>query len=101
MNGKEIRNCDENALPRLSEAAKAIKDNGGVAICQLLHYGSQLLLDEMLGRNARKFPYRLYVVFEDPRFTYKKSNARVNRLALSILSVGIGKGDHVAVLMHN
>lgn len=39
MNARDISNCDDTALPGLGELARAIKNNGSIAICQLLHYG--------------------------------------------------------------
>ncbi len=46
MNARDIKNCDESALPGLVELASAIKDNGSVAICQLLHYGRYSMPEE-------------------------------------------------------
>lgn len=61
----------------------------------------QLLFGEMLARNARKFPDREAFVHKGVRVTYGELDERVNRLANSLLSRGIQKGDKVAVLLKN
>ncbi len=61
----------------------------------------QLLLGEMLARNARKCPDLEGVIFRDKRVTYRELDERVNRLANALLSKGIKKGDNVGLLMQN
>ncbi|MCI0498047.1 MAG: AMP-binding protein [Thermoplasmata archaeon] len=58
-------------------------------------------LGQMLKVNARKYPDT--VAFKDARrsFTYPETNARVNRLAHSLMGLGLRKGDAVAVLLEN
>ena len=61
----------------------------------------QLLLGEMLARNARKFPDLEGVIFKDKRIQYRALDERVNQLANALLSLGIGKGDSIGLLMEN
>jgi acyl-CoA synthetase (AMP-forming)/AMP-acid ligase II len=60
-----------------------------------------LNLGQILPVNAKKFPDT--VALKDARrsFTYPQTNRRVNKLAHSLLSLGLGKGDKVAVLLEN
>jgi acyl-CoA synthetase (AMP-forming)/AMP-acid ligase II len=60
-----------------------------------------LNLGQILPVNAKKFPNK--VVLKDKRrsYTYPETNRRVNRLAHSLLSLGLRKGDKVAVLLEN
>jgi fatty-acyl-CoA synthase len=61
----------------------------------------ELLLGEMLARNARKCPDLEGVIFRDKRIRYRELDERVNRLANALLSKGIKKGDNVGLLMQN
>ncbi|MCX5915405.1 MAG: AMP-binding protein, partial [Deltaproteobacteria bacterium] len=61
----------------------------------------QLLLGEMLARNARKCPDLEGVIFRDRRIRYRELDERVNRLANALLLRGIKKGDNVGLLMQN
>lgn len=58
-------------------------------------------LGQILKVNAKKYPDT--VAFRDANrsHTYPETNARVNRLANSLLSLGLRKGDKVAVLLEN
>jgi len=51
--------------------------------------------------NARQAPDRTAVVFGDARFTWREWNARINQLAHALTSLGLTRGDKVAVLLHN
>lgn len=61
----------------------------------------QLLLGEMLARNARKYPDLEAVIFRDKRIRYRELDERVNRLANALLQKGIIKGDAVGLLTPN
>jgi fatty-acyl-CoA synthase len=61
----------------------------------------QLLLGEMLARNARKCPDVEGVIFRNRRVKYREMDERVNRLANALLLRGIKKGDNVGLLMKN
>lgn len=60
-----------------------------------------LELATLVARNARHFPDRLAVVFEDQRFTWAQFSARVARTGNALRSLGIEKGDRVATVMPN
>ncbi|MDP3938446.1 MAG: AMP-binding protein [Deltaproteobacteria bacterium] len=46
-------------------------------------------------------PDRTAIVDGDLRLSFREFNMRVNRLASALREVGIGRGDRVAVLLHN
>jgi acyl-CoA synthetase (AMP-forming)/AMP-acid ligase II len=54
-----------------------------------------------LRRSAIWFPERTALVDEEKRFSYREVNARVNSLANSLKSLGVKKGDRVALLSPN
>jgi len=58
-------------------------------------------LGQILKVNAKKFPDTVALKDRKRYFTYPETNRRVNRLAHSLLSLGLEKGDKVAVLMEN
>ncbi len=52
-------------------------------------------------RHARYRPDHTAVVFEGQRFTHREFNARINRLANALRSLGLHRGDKVAVVLDN
>ena len=58
-------------------------------------------LGQNLKVNAKKFPDTIALKDASRSFTYPELNRRVNRLAHSLLSLGLVKGDKVAVLLEN
>lgn len=62
---------------------------------------AQLNLGTMLRRNAKHYPHKVALVFEDERVTYEELNQRVNRTAHSLLQLGVEIGDKVALLLSN
>jgi len=60
-----------------------------------------LNLGQVLKVNAKKFPDTVALKDSERAFTYPETNRRVNRLAHSLLSLGLEKGDRVAVLLEN
>ncbi len=60
-----------------------------------------LLMGDGLRRNASKFPVKIAAVDRFRRITYGELNARVNRLAHGLLSLGVKRGDSVALLVGN
>jgi acyl-CoA synthetase (AMP-forming)/AMP-acid ligase II len=60
-----------------------------------------LNLGQNLKVNAIKFPNTVALKERGRAFTYLQTNRRVNRLAHSLLSLGLSKGDKVAVLLEN
>ena len=51
--------------------------------------------------NAREYPEKEAIIFEDRRITYRHLKERVNALAKGLLDLGLGKGDIVALLLYN
>jgi acyl-CoA synthetase (AMP-forming)/AMP-acid ligase II len=60
-----------------------------------------LNLGQNLKVNAIKFPNTIALKERERAFTYPETNNRVNRLAHSLLSLGLNKGDKVAVLLES
>ncbi|MBU1940433.1 MAG: AMP-binding protein [Candidatus Thermoplasmatota archaeon] len=60
-----------------------------------------LNLGQMIKMNAKKFPNVFAVKDKDRSITYPELNQRVNKLAHGLLSLGLKKGDKVAVLLEN
>jgi acyl-CoA synthetase (AMP-forming)/AMP-acid ligase II len=58
-------------------------------------------LGQMLKVNAKRFPNTISLKDSERAFTYPQTNKRVNKLAHSLLSLGLNKGDKVAVLLEN
>lgn len=56
---------------------------------------------QILKVNAKKFPRTVALKDAKRSFSYPEVNARVNRLANALLSLGLTKGEKVAVLMEN
>jgi acyl-CoA synthetase (AMP-forming)/AMP-acid ligase II len=60
-----------------------------------------LNLGQNLKVNAKRYPDTVALKDSKRAFTYPEANKRVNRLAHSLLSLGLAKGDKVAVLLEN
>lgn len=58
-------------------------------------------LSDMLVENAATQPDAEAVVFESTRLTFGQLDERVNRLASGLVTVGVRKGQHVAILLEN
>jgi fatty-acyl-CoA synthase len=60
-------------------------------------------LGDLLEKQVEKYPERDFMVYPDRnlRFTYKDFDERVNMLAKGLLTLGIGKGDHVGIWAKN
>ena len=58
-------------------------------------------LGQILKVNAKKFPDTVALKDRERGFTYPELNTRVNKLAHSLVSLGLNKGDKVAVLLEN
>ena len=59
------------------------------------------LLSDMMNEHAAEQVDAEAVVFESTRLCYGEFNRRVNRLANGLASLGLKRGDHVALLMAN
>lgn len=58
-------------------------------------------LGQQLKMNAAKYPHTIALKDRQREYTYPETNGRVNQLAHSLLSLGLQKGDKVAVFMEN
>ncbi len=59
------------------------------------------LLADRLIEHAAAQPDAEAIVFESTRLSYRELNERVNRLASGLNSLGLRRGDHVALLLEN
>lgn len=51
--------------------------------------------------HAASHPSRVFLIFEEQRFTYAEANALINQHAHSYRALGVGHGDVVALLLEN
>ena len=58
-------------------------------------------LGQNLKVNAKKFPNTVCLKDSRRSFTYPQTNTRVNRLSHRLTSLGLSKGDKLAVLLEN
>jgi fatty-acyl-CoA synthase len=58
-------------------------------------------LGDLLVRGATLQPDREVLVLLNERYTYSELHERASRSARSLSALGISKGDHVGILMHN
>ncbi|MCH6263959.1 MULTISPECIES: class I adenylate-forming enzyme family protein [Neobacillus] len=58
-------------------------------------------LFEALERNARYQPDKTAIIFNERVYTYKEYNEQVNRIANSLISYGVKRGDKIALMMKN
>ncbi|MEV5829666.1 AMP-binding protein [Spirillospora sp. NPDC052242] len=61
----------------------------------------RMTLGEQLARAARLYPGKTAFVCEGDERTYAQTDERVTRLARALADRGVGRGDRVAVHMHN
>jgi long-chain acyl-CoA synthetase len=59
------------------------------------------LMRDWFRRNAKRYPDKTAVVFEDVRLTFKQINERVNSAANGLSKMGIKKGARIALLSEN
>lgn len=58
-------------------------------------------LHHLLRSAVRRFPLRPAIFFEGSRITYRRLNRETNRFANALLSLGVGRGARVALLLPN
>jgi long-chain acyl-CoA synthetase len=58
-------------------------------------------LARMIEKNARRIPHYPAVISEKERLSWEEFNRRVNRFANALTSLGVGKGDRVAMYLPN
>ncbi|BCJ88187.1 long-chain-fatty-acid--CoA ligase [Effusibacillus dendaii] len=52
-------------------------------------------------RAVKYYPDKIAVIDDEKRFTYREFGKRTNQLSHALMSIGIQKGDHVAVMLPN
>lgn len=60
-----------------------------------------LTMGSVVRRAARQYPNRTAIIYEGRTYTYAEYNLRVNRAANMLTSLGVTKGDHLAILGRN
>ncbi len=60
-----------------------------------------MIIPACVEKNARLYPDKTAVIFEDRRCSFRELQGRVYRLANALLDLGVKKGDRVAVLSEN
>jgi fatty-acyl-CoA synthase len=60
-----------------------------------------LTMGSVVRRSAAQYANRTAVIYEGRTYTYAEYNRRVNRAAHMLSGLGIGHGDHVAILGRN
>jgi acyl-CoA synthetase (AMP-forming)/AMP-acid ligase II len=55
-------------------------------------------IGDIARRNAKRYPDKTALIFENQRFTFTEFNQRVNMLANALSHLGMNQGDRIAVL---
>ncbi|MBU2499572.1 MAG: long-chain-fatty-acid--CoA ligase [Proteobacteria bacterium] len=58
-------------------------------------------MGDIIRRSAKRSPKKAALIFGNESLSYEELNTRINRLAGSLLRMGLKKGDRIAVLLHN
>ena len=58
-------------------------------------------LDTLLTRKAKENKDKPYLYFRDEVVSYEEINARANKMAHALRSLGVEKGDHVTIILPN
>jgi long-chain acyl-CoA synthetase len=61
----------------------------------------KITMPEVLTRTAKKFPNHRALIFMGTQITYQELESLVNRFAKALLSLGVRKGDKVAMVLPN
>ncbi|GAG83475.1 unnamed protein product, partial [marine sediment metagenome] len=56
-------------------------------------------IKQMLEKTAREVPQKTAIILGSQRVTYRELDEASNRVANALISLGMKKGDHVAILM--
>lgn len=63
--------------------------------------GLEMVIGDIIRRNAKRFPKKTALIFEETSYTFKELDDRVNRLANGLLSSVHKKGDRIAIIADN
>jgi fatty-acyl-CoA synthase len=58
-------------------------------------------MGQIVRRAAAQYPNRRAIIYQDRVYTYAEYNRRVNRAANALTGLGVGFGEHVAILGRN
>jgi len=83
----------------LSELALTVGVN--IVNCNPLEGGLEMVIGDIIRRNARRFPKKTALIFEETSYTYQELDDRVNRLANGLLSLGHKKGNRTVIIADN
>jgi len=86
------REALERERPWLSHYEKGVPYTIGIPNIPVHH---------LLRSAVRRFPLKHALIFEGSRLSYRKLNHQANRFANALLSLGLGKGARVVLLMPN
>ncbi len=62
-------------------------------------YSQDLCIQQLFERRVEEAPEALALLFRDERWSYREVNERANQVAHYLKRLGLGRGDHVAILM--
>ncbi|NNL85194.1 MAG: long-chain-acyl-CoA synthetase [Myxococcales bacterium] len=62
---------------------------------------AEMSLGQLVAENAARFPGRPFLSCEGEQLTWRNFNTRANRYAHRLRQAGVGKGDHVALMLEN
>ena len=60
-----------------------------------------MVIGDIIRRNAKRFPEKTALIFEETSYTFKELNERANSLANGFLNLGHKKGDKVVIIADN
>jgi len=89
---KSSREVLEQERPWLAHYEKGVPYTIGIPNIPVHH---------LLRSAVRRFPRNTAVIFEGGRLSYRKLNHEANRFANALISLGLGKGARVVLLMPN
>jgi acyl-CoA synthetase (AMP-forming)/AMP-acid ligase II len=64
-------------------------------------FGGLTSAGDLLARNARDYPDKIGLIFENKRFTWNELDTRAKAFAHSLLEMGLERGDRVAIYAKN
>ncbi|KAL4227516.1 hypothetical protein ACF0H5_012960 [Mactra antiquata] len=62
---------------------------------------SRTILVNLFEENVRKNPDKVFILFEDEKYTYKEINERANKVGRVVMSLGVKPNDNVTLVHYN